>query len=341
MKRKLSLLLPLLFVISCNGPETTVTNFVYRDGTVLRRVEMQNTEYKFGQNVMRVPVDSTWTTNDSISISPDGDTTWYVTAEKIFDSAEAINESYLSDSGSNRGIPRSVAFKREFKWFTTTFYFSEKCSKTMIYGYPKEDYLSNEEIEFMMLPKKIMVAKLTGPDSTAYHAMKDSLDHKRDLWTTKSFISDWIEEAGRLCEASGKDSLTTEILRLHENAFNEIIEPDRNMSNNCIPILGEKICSRFSPELDTAQNVVMERLNPSIFFEDYTLQIVMPAKVIKTNGYLISGGELAWPVTGDHFLTSDYIMFAEARIINYWAIILTLIFLSGLILLIVQFRNRP
>jgi hypothetical protein len=113
------------------------------------------------------------------------------------------------------------------------------------------------------------------------------------------------------------------------------------MSNNCIPILGEKICSRFSPELDTAQNVVMERLNPSIFFEDYTLQIVMPAKVIKTNGYLISGGELAWPVTGDHFLTSDYIMFAEARIINYWAIILTLIFLSGLILLIVQFRNRP
>lgn len=334
-------MVPLLFVVSCNGPETTVTDFVNPDGTVLRRIEMQNTENNFGQKVMRVPVDSTWKTIDSISISPDGDTTWFVTAEKLFHSADAINESYLSDSGSNRGVPRSVTFRREFKWFTTTVYFSEKCGKTMLFGYPMEDYLTSEEIAFMMLPKKIMAEKLAGPDSTRFGDMQDSLEIKTDLWATKSIISDWIEEVARLSDASGKDSLTIEALRMHENAFSEIIEPDRNMSYNCIPILGEETCSRFSAELDTAQSIVMDRLNPSLFFEDYTLQIVMPAKVISTNGYLMTGGELAWPVTGDHFLTSDYIMFAESRIINYWAIILTLILLSGFILLIVQFRNRP
>ena len=340
MKKKLSLLLPLLFIVSCDGPETTVTDFVNRDGTILRRVEMQNTEDYFDRKVMRVPVDSTWTRRDSISISPEGDTTWFVTAEKLFESADAINESYLSDSGSNRGVARAATFRREFKWFTTTYYFSEKCGKTMLYGYPKEDYLTGEELDFMMLPRKIMVEKLTGPDSTLFGGLKDSLDRKTDLWTMKSIISDWIEEAGRLAEASGKDSLTTEILRLHENEFYEILEPDRNMSHNCIPILGEEICNRFSAELDTAQSNVMERVNPSLFFDDYTLQIAMPAKVIATNGYLTPGGVLAWPVTGNHFLTSDYIMFAKARKVNYWAIILTFVLCSGLSLLVIQFRQR-
>ncbi|MCI0522686.1 MAG: hypothetical protein L0Y37_03425 [Bacteroidales bacterium] len=341
MKRKLSLLLPLLFIVSCNGPETIVTNFVNPDGTVLRRVEMQNTENNFGQKVTRVPVDSTWTITDSITVSPDGDTTWFMTAEKLFESIDAINESYLTDSGSNRVVHRTAAFRREFRWFTTTVWFSEQCGKTMLYGYPKEDYLAVEDIEFMMLPAKIMVEKLTGPDSTLFRVLKDSLDEKTDLWATECFISEWIEEAGKLSEASGKDSLTTEMLRSHEKEFLEILEPDHNMSLTCIPILGEEVCSRFSAELDTAQNIVMERLNTSLFFDDYTLQIVMPAKVIATNGYQMPGGELAWPVTGNHFLTSDSLMFAEVRIINYWAIILTLILLSGLILLIVQFRNRP
>ena len=84
----------------------------------------------------------------------------------------------------------------------------------------------------------------------------------------------------------------------------------------------------------------MERYNPSLFFDDYTLQIAMPAKVIATNGYLTPGSELAWPVTGNHFLTSDYIMFAKARKINYWAIILTLVLCSGLSILVIQFRQR-
>ncbi|MCK7533472.1 MAG: hypothetical protein MZV63_21785 [Marinilabiliales bacterium] len=158
-----------------------------------------------------------------------------------------------------------------------------------------------------------MAEKLTGPDSTALWRAERFLDRKTDMWTMKSMISDWIEEAGRLAEASGKDSLTTEILRFHEGEFYEILEPDRNMSHNCIPILGEEICNRFSAELDTAQSNVMERFNPALFFDDYTLQIAMPARLLQQTDILHPEGELAWPVTGNHFLTSDYIMFAKAR----------------------------
>jgi len=42
-------------------------------------------------------------------------------------------------------------------------------------------------------------------------------------------------------------------------------------------------------------------------------------------------GTLAWPVTGDHFLTDDYIMYAESRDINYWAIIITLLLLVAMV----------
>ncbi|MCK7533473.1 MAG: hypothetical protein MZV63_21790 [Marinilabiliales bacterium] len=64
---------------------------------------MQNTEDYFDRKVMRVPVDSTWTRTDSISISPEGDTTWFVTAEKLFGSVDEINEMHTCQTAGQTG----------------------------------------------------------------------------------------------------------------------------------------------------------------------------------------------------------------------------------------------
>jgi hypothetical protein len=65
------------------------------------------------------------------------------------------------------------------------------------------------------------------------------------------------------------------------------------------------------------------------------MKTVMPLKVRSTNGYTMPGGEIAWPVKGELFLTEDYIMWAETRDINYWAI-----FLTALALVIIPFEIR-
>ena len=68
MKRKpinLIVAFILTLVVSCNEPETVVTNYVHPDGSVTRKIEMKSIEgdikKRFNISDIQVPFDSTWT----------------------------------------------------------------------------------------------------------------------------------------------------------------------------------------------------------------------------------------------------------------------------------------
>jgi hypothetical protein len=63
-------------------------------------------------------------------------------------------------------------------------------------------------------------------------------------------------------------------------------------------------------------------------FKDYSIRIVMPGKLIGTNGFIDSTKTLLWPVKSDYFLTEQYEMWAESKIINSWAWITSGLFLA-------------
>lgn len=66
---KLILFIFILGVISCDEPETVVTDIVHSDGSVLRKIEMRNKKNVFKPSSLRVPVDSTWIIMDTIEIT--------------------------------------------------------------------------------------------------------------------------------------------------------------------------------------------------------------------------------------------------------------------------------
>jgi len=71
-------------------------------------------------------------------------------------------------------------------------------------------------------------------------------------------------------------------------------------------------------------------------FKDYSLKIIMPGKLTGTNGFMDSSHVLLWPVKSDYFFTEPYSMWAESKITNTWAWIITGLFLvfvaAGLII---------
>lgn len=332
-------LLLLLASISCVGPETTVTNIVGKNGSVLRKAELKHTRNKLNIADFTVPVDSSWNLNDSMVITLKGDTTWFLFAEKLFGSADAINEAYLADTGRNSTVSRSAIFKRKFKWFTTSWYFAERCDRSLLHGYPVTEYLTSEEIWFMNLPGKISDEMVTGPDSLKYRNLVDSVELHTEQWMMRSLVSEFIEDAGDLCEASGKDSLNTEILRSHENEIYSLVGKDADLDGVASSVLGKSIYEKFKPELDSAAAVFQKKFDKSWLFEHYTMQIVMPAVLKSTNGYKMSDGTLAWPVTGNHFLTEDYVMYAESADTNFWAVLITILFLVMAIFYIWSLRR--
>ena len=342
MKRKsvkLIVLLILMLIVSCNEPETIVTDYVHPDGSVTRKIEMKSIEgdvmKRFKISDIQVPFDSTWAVKDSIELDKKGDTIWVRRAEKEFKNIVEINMAYKADSGANKKIPRQAGFRKRFKWFNTEFRFSERIDKELSFGYPVKDFLNSEELLYFYSPEKLKENKENGPDSLKFRALSDSVKHKTEKWTERNLVSEWIGEFSKLSAGKTGNDMTIESLKAREDEFVKIVEKndkklDSLWKNGIIlkEFIGEANALKYKTEADSALSLVTS--NIWIDFHDYSVRIVMPGKLIGTNGFIDSSQVLLWPVKSDFFLTEPYEMWAESKIPNRWAW-----FLSGLFLVFV------
>jgi hypothetical protein len=332
---KVMALLLLLMTVSCDEPETMVTDIVHSDGSVTRRIEMRNKKNNFGQSVLQVPFDKTWKTMDTIEIGEKGDTTWIKRGEKLFHNVDEINMDYKTDSGANKNVGREASFKKTFKWFNTEFRFSEKINEHLAFGYPVKNFLNSEELLYFYSPESIKSERDKGPDSLKYKTLKESVEVKINDWTYKNLVSMWIGEFSELTKSAAGNQINTDSLKAHEDEFADLIKKNESdfdslWSNGTIlkKIIGEENALKYKTEADSA----ISKVTASFFldFKEYSIRIVMPGKVINTNGFIDSSEVLIWPVKYDFFITEPYEMWAESKVPNRWAWIV-----SGLFLLFV------
>jgi hypothetical protein len=342
---KIIVSLIIIIAVSCNEPETVVTNVVHPDGSVTRTIEMKSTQEKpknrFKTSDLQVPFDSTWTVYDSCEISDKGDTTWIRRAVKLFMNADEVNNVYNSDSGSNKEISRHVEFKRRFKWFNTYYRFSEIVDKELPYGYPARDFFNEDELHYFYAPDNMKYELEKGKDSLKYKALSDSISKKTDRWTVKNLTEGWINEfAARSIEKDGI-GMSLDSLKAHENMFVKIIDENEDKfdslwGNGTIlkMFIGEADAFKYRAEADSSIDYITQ--NYFVSFSDYSVRIVMPGVVTGTNGYIDSSKALLWPVKSDFFITETYEMWAESKTPNRWAWIVSGLFLvfviTGLII---------
>jgi hypothetical protein len=329
---KLTIAFILVMIVSCDEPETVVTDIVHPDGSITRKIEMKNMENKFALSKIQVPFDTTWTVRDSLEISDKGDTTWVKRAEKFFRNADELNRSYLADSGSNRDFSRRVEFKKVFKWFNTEYRFAEVVNRQIENGYPVSDFLNAEELKWFYSPDNIKDEKKGGEDSLKYRAFDDTIKKKTDLWTTKCLASEWSAVFLKLTEGKTGSNLTKEYLKEHEDDLIRLIKIneehfDSLWKNGIIlrEFLGEENGSKFKPEADSAASIVTSKIFES--FHDYSVKITMPGKLIGANGFADSTGVMMWPVKSDFFVSENYKMWADSKTPNKWTWVVTGIFL--------------
>jgi hypothetical protein len=339
------LIVLLLIVFSCDEPETIVTNVVHKNGSVTRKIEMRHHKAEFKLSDLQVPFDSTWSVKDSIITGEKKDTTWIKTAEKLFRNVDEINNSYLSDKGANKDISRSARFIKKFKWFNTDYLFSELIDRKMSNGYPIKDFLNKEELTYFYSPDGIKRDKQNGPDSLKFRAFEDTISRKIDLWTGKSFASEWIFEFSSLIEGKAGNDLSRENLKANEDKYIKLLEIYGNKFDSLWEagiilkdMIGEQNALRFRTEADSAIAFLERTVNVS--FKEYSVRIDMPGKVVATNGFIDTTEILAWPVKSDFFMTEPYEMWAVSKVINTWAWIGTGVFMlfviAGLVFRIIR-----
>ena len=335
----------LMIVVSCDEPETIVTNYVLPDGSILRKIEMRNLENKFIMSSLKVPFDSTWTVRDSVEISKKGDTTWIKRAEKLFKNVDELNSVYKNDSSANKSISRHAGFKKSFKWFNTEFRFSETIDKKLEYGYPAKDFLNEEELSYFYSPESLKHEKENGPDSLKFKALSDSVSHKTEYWGYKNLVSEFIGDFTKLTEGKAGNDLTLSYFKKREDEFVKIImDNDKNLDSlwtNGILLsefIGKANALKFKKEADSTVSSVTDKF--ILDFKEYDVRIVMPGKVLGSNGFIDSSQVLLWPVKSDYFLSEPYEMCAESKATNIWAWIVSGLFLlfvfTGVIIRIIK-----
>jgi hypothetical protein len=344
MKRinlRIAVLLVLMVVVSCDEPDTVVTNIVHTDGSVTRKIVMRYSNKGIEKSDIQVPFDNTWTVTDSLEVGLKGDTTWIKRAEKLFKSVDEINSGYKNDSSTNGKIPRTAYFRKRFRWFNTEYRFSEGIDKQITDGYPVTDFLNEEELKYFYAPDYIRLNKENGADSIKYKAFSDSLDKKTWHWTLKNIASLWIEEFSRLTAGNRGPGLSLSSLKANEDHIVKVIEENDSKFDSLWKegvilkeFIGEEDAVKFKTEGDSALDIAVKRY--LIDFINYSVRIVMPGKLTGTNGYIDSTSNLLWPVISDFFMTDNYEMWAESKTTNVWAWIVSGLFLvfvaSGIIL---------
>jgi hypothetical protein len=334
-------LLIMLIAFSCDEPVTVVTNIVHVDGSVTRKIEMRNTKNIFDKSGLQVPFDSSWGVKDTIEVGIKGDTTWIKRAEKVFRNVDEINATYRNDSSTNGMFPRHASFSSKFRWFNTSYRYSEIVKGRMCGGYPLKDFLNDSELYYFFAPEDLKYSKLRGTDSLKYKMLADTIDKKTLDWNLKNLAAVWVKEFSELTAGKAGPELSAELPRTIEARFIKVIYDNQEKFDSIWAtgflqkkILGEENGVKFKREADSALSVAFNRI--AIDYKNYSVRIVMPGKLIRTNGYIDSTRNLMWPVNADLFFSDDYEMWAESKTPNIWAWILSGFFLvfvaSGIIL---------
>jgi hypothetical protein len=90
-----------------------------------------------------------------------------------------------------------------------------------------------------------------------------------------------------------------------------------------------------SPDLFNVFDAKLAFFNNLIGMRNYTQTVEMPGLITETNSLSLKGNQVKWEVDPMSFLLTDYSMYVESRVVNYWMFVLTGIVVLSLIILLV------
>jgi hypothetical protein len=165
--------------------------------------------------------------------------------------------------------------------------------------------------------------------------LSDTIDKKYMNWIVKNYAILWVQEFSKLTTGKAGPELTARLPGKLEDKFIEVINQNQEKFDSLWSagvlskkILGEEDGVKFKTEADSALSAATNMLLAD--YKIYSVHIVMPGKLIRTNGYIDSARRLFWPVNPDLFFCDTYEMWAESKTPNIWAWVV-----SGLFLLFV------
>ncbi len=322
-----SIIVALIFTFSA-CTEITVTTKVHEDGSFTRIITISGDSNDVFKQAPPYPVDDTWKT--AYRKDTTGEEKHILTYSKTYRDSDALNEDIENDTGWYRKIPRHVEIKKKFGFFYSYLTFRETFKHTNPFDQSKDHaYLSKREADFLS-GDALPVSK---SDSLLFEELEDkATDHLIHL--IREEVLKVMDSGMRILDNPQlnnidlyyyKDSVDYKL----DNADIEDLNLFIDYYTEWTGIEAFRELKQLQPSLFHDLNKKWQELLEIAFMDSYTQVVEMPGLITATNSAKIIGNKVSWKMEGYPIMFSDYEMYVESRIVNYWAFVL-----SGVVLLL-------
>ena len=346
-----------LFLGGCfdGNPSFSILTRVNSDGSCERTLTVKNIDSKMLESKnLPISIDSTW----SMTFQVDSelvkdcdepkmrvDTTYFF--HKKFASVELLNEDYADTGNFYSSINRSVKFTKKFRWFYTYYEYSEAFGN-LLSGEPMSNYLSEEEL-YALISESDTLPIFAGMDSVEIENKLDSIDDKYSTWISETYFNAYFEALQNQLSGSKvllpykepldryKDTLYKAFADKFD--YDELYDLGDSLTNakGQIEQLRENKDSIMISVYDK-----MELWEYWFFADPFDRKLIVPGELSYTNADTLKGDTLQFSFRFHRFLTENYEMRAESRIVNKWAFYVSgAILLLALITLFLGKRKKP
>jgi hypothetical protein len=314
--------------------EVKVTTKINRDGSFTRVILVQGDSAEVQKKTdLPFPVDDTW----EMTFGRDtADTTKFlVTWTKTFRNSDELNAEIQNDTSFYKNIQREITVKKRFGFFYTYITFREIYKSLNPFTFlDYKDYITEEDLQLYTGLK----VPLTPDDSTRKNKVEDKVG----------------EYLIRSATAELEDILKEGIVRLNNPALDTAIVTtylDAIVNEEKFILWkGENIIDYYHTKSGIDAFLLLKEMQPYLFadydkkmadveymlaFQDYKEEVQLPGLITGTNSSIIKGNQVSWQVESSSFFITDFEMYAESRVINYWAFVISGIVVLGLVVLLV------
>jgi len=325
----LGILILLLNAFGCR--DITTHTKVNSDGSCERILIVEGDSTEIINYAYPIPSDSTWNAEETGSNE--------MTLSKSFKRVSDLNKHLASAPDSALKI--EVALNKRFRWFYTYIRYQEVYKPFNKFSHiPLTDYLTEAEIDSFHLGEG---------DS--------EIEDKVESWYLDNMKEEVYEALFRSARAMNNPLLTIELIQEKKTAlFSAFDEEDfdsdtkselvNSVLEACEKVYGTRTVWKLEKNLSELVQTTWEKYYFTMYVgtEDYENIVTMPGLILDTNSEEIDGNNVTWDIEWQNFLYKDYEMWAESRIVNKWAIVITgiilLIIIIGLLTAVIRRRKN-
>ena len=325
-----------------------VSTILNTDGSLERLIEVRSDSELKDYSDLPFPVDSTWKVDYKLD-TLNSDKHHVYSFKKEFNNADELNEEYQKVPNGLSKFERAIHVEKKFRWFYTYLSYNETYKKMAKGNHkPFEMYLSDIEKKFRKIKDADTLAQVLHLDSIAANDFKKGLDEKYNKWLMDNLFDEGILVVEKDMKKCHVENIKIEDLKAKRDTIFKLIDSldTKDGFNKFYQSLNKLFNTKEFDKIINAKNTGLvdfeKEINYVTNLPGFKYKLQMPGLLIDANAESIKGNKLDWEfVPFDSYFVGTS-QFAESRIINVWAFVVSGVFLVlvvGLIL-IPGFRRR-